>query len=110
MPIYPIMARAARVQGVVKIKATTDGKRVVAADVLSGPPMLAKFAKENLLTWEFMDHKPTTFVATFDYVIEGSAQCGYSNAVSELNLPLEIRITAKGLKTCDPAAVVEQHP
>lgn len=41
MPLYPIMARAARVQGVVKIKVTTDGKKVTDVDAESGPPMLA---------------------------------------------------------------------
>ena len=45
MPLYPIMARAARVQGVVKIKVTTDGKKVTSVDVESGPPMLVKSPK-----------------------------------------------------------------
>lgn len=103
MPVYPIMARAARVQGVVKIKVTTDGKKVTSVDVESGPPMLVKFAKENVLTWEFTEHKPTTFVTTFEYVIEEPAECGYSNGAAVLKLPLEVRISAKGLKTCDHA-------
>ena len=110
MPLYPIMARAARVQGVVKIKVTTDGKKVTAADVESGPPMLAKFAKDNILTWEFSQHKPTMFVTTFEYVIEEPAQCDYSNDALTLKLPLEVRISAKGLKTCDPAAEIKSHP
>jgi hypothetical protein len=59
MPLYPILARAARIQGVVKIKVTTDGKKVTSVDAESGPPMLVKFAKENILTWEFTAHKPT---------------------------------------------------
>ena len=110
LPLYPIMARAARVQGVVKIKVTTDGKNVVSVDVESGPPILVKFAKENILTWKFSAHKPTTFVTTFDYVLEEPAQCGYSNDTLVLKLPLEVRISAKGLKTCDPAAEIKPHP
>lgn len=110
MPLYPIIARAARVQGVVKIKVTTDGKKVTSVDVESGPPMLVKFAKENILTWEFTQHKPTTFVSTFEYVIEEPAQCDYSNDALTLKLPLEVRISAKGLKTCDPAAEIKPHP
>lgn len=110
MPLYPIMARAARVQGVVKIKVTTDGKKVAAVDAESGPPMLVKFAKENILTWKFSGHKPTKFVTTFEYVIEGPAQCDYSNNAVALKLPLEVRISAKGLKTCDPAAENKPHP
>ena len=69
--------------------------------------MLVKFAKENILTWEFVKHKPTTFITTFEYVIEGPDQCMYSNGASVLNLPLEIRISAKGLKTCDPAVEIK---
>ena len=103
MPLYPIMARAARVQGTVKIRVTTNGKKVTSLEVESGPAMLVKFAKENILTWEFAGHKPATFVTTFQYVIEEPAQCEYSNGDSVLKLPLEIRISAKGLKTCDPA-------
>jgi hypothetical protein len=110
MPLYPIMARAARVQGVVKLKVTTDGKKVASVDVESGPPMLVKFAKENILTWEFTVHKPTTFVTTFEYIIEEPAQCDYSNDALTLKLPLEVRIIVKGLKTCDPSAEIKSHP
>jgi hypothetical protein len=107
MPLYPIMARLARVEGVVKIRVTTDGEKVTSLEAESGPPMLVKFAKENILTWEFVKHKPTTFITTFEYVIEGPDQCMYSNGASVLNLPLEIRISAKGLKTCDPAVEIK---
>lgn len=107
MPLYPIMARLARVQGVVKIKVTTDGEKVSSLDAESGPPMLVKFTKENILTWEFVKHSPTTFVTTFKYVIEEPDQCLYSNGTSVLNLPLEVRISAKGLETCDPAVAVK---
>ena len=109
MPLYPIMARAAHIQGLVRIRVTTDGEKVTSVEAESGPPMLVKSAKENVLTWEFVKHKPTTFITTFEYVIEGSAQCDYSNGVSALNLPLEVRISAKGVKTCDPAAEIKPH-
>ena len=104
------MARAARVQGIVKIKVTTDGKKVVSAEAESGPPMLVKFAKENIVSWKFTEHKPTTFVTTFEYLIDEPAQCDYSNAILILNLPLEVRISVKGLKTCDPEAEIKSHP
>src|ERR1035437_2537154 len=107
MLLYPIMARLARVEGVVKIRVTTDGEKVTSFEAESGPPMLVKFAKENILTWEFVKRKPTTFITTFEYVIEGPDQCMYSNGASVLNLPLEIRISAKGLKTCDPAVEIK---
>lgn len=108
MPLYPIIARAARIQGVVKIKVTTDGKNVTSADVVSGPPMLAKSAKESVLTWKFLGHSPVTFIATFDYEFEGSAQCDYANDALTLKLPLELRITAPVVETCDPAETKSQ--
>jgi hypothetical protein len=110
IPLYPPIANHAWIQGIVKIRVTTDGEKVTSVEAESGPPMLVKAAKENILTWEFFKHKPTTFVTTFEYVIEGPDQCMFSNGTSVLNLPLEIHISAKGLKTCDPAAEIKTHP
>lgn len=110
MPLYPIMARAARIQGVVTIKVTIDGKKITSLEIESGPPMLARSAKENILTWQFAEHKPTTFVTTFDYAFEETAECAYSNGTVILNLPQRVRVTAKQLKTCDPAAANKSHP
>lgn len=110
MPLYPRMALAARVQGVVKIRVTTDGRKVSSVEAESGPPMLVAAAKESILTWRFDAHKPTTFETTFDYVIEEPAECYFSNSVAVLKLPLEVRISTKGLKTCDPAVETKPHP
>jgi hypothetical protein len=110
MPLYPLIANHLWIQGVVKIRVTTDGEKVTFLEAESGPPMLVKAAKENILTWEFMKHKPTTFVTTFEYVIEGPVQCMFSNGALVLNLPQEIRIRAKGIKTCDPAVEIKSHP
>jgi hypothetical protein len=104
VPLYPRMSLAARVQGVVKIRVTTDGKKVSSVEAESGPPMLVAAAKESILAWQFETHKPTTFETTFEYVIEEPAECYFSNSVAVLKLPLEVRISTKGLKTCDPAA------
>jgi len=45
-----------------------------------------------------------------EYMIEEPAKCDYSNDALTLKLPLEVRISAKGLKTCDPAAEIKPHP
>ncbi len=110
MPLYPHMALAAHVQGVVKIRVTTDGRKVSSLKAESGPPILVKAAEENIRTWEFYEHKPMTFVTTFEYIIEESPECGFSNGASVLKLPLEARISSKGLKTCDPAAEIKPNP
>jgi hypothetical protein len=107
MPLYPLTALHVRIQGIVRIRVTTDGRKVTSLDAEGGPAMLVKFTKENILTWRFAEHKPTTFVTTFEYVIEEPAQCEFSNGASVLNLPLEVRISAKGLETCDPAVEIK---
>jgi hypothetical protein len=109
MPLYPVMARAARIEGIVKIKATTNGGKVVSLEVESGPPMLVRFAEDNLKTWKFAKHAPATFVTTFEYVIEEPSYCGYHNGSVNLQLPLEVRISASGVQTCDPAADTKSH-
>ena len=107
MPFYPLVALHARIEGVVKIKVTTDGRKVTSLKVEGGPPMLVAAAKDSVLSWEFLKHDPTTFLTIFTYVIEGPDQCMFSNGTSVLNLPLDIRISTKGLKTCDPEAAVK---
>ena len=109
VPLYPRMALAARVQGVAKIRVTTDGKKVSSVEAESGPPMLVAAAKQSILAWQFEAHKPTTFETTFEYVIEEPAECFFSNTVAVLKLPLEVRISTKGLKTCDPAVETKPH-
>lgn len=109
MPLYPVMARAARIQGIVKMRVTTDGKKVTSVEAESGPAMLVKFTKENILTWRFSDHKPMTFVTTFEYVIRVPGECFYTNGRSVIDLPLSVRLSAKGVSTCDPA-VREKEP
>ena len=109
MPLYPLIAVHAGVQGIVKIRVTTDGRKVISVEAESGPAMLVKVAKESISTWEFAEHKPTTFVTTFEYMIEEPAECYFSNSVAVLKLPLEVRISTKGLQTCDPAADIKPH-
>ena len=109
MPLYPRMALASHVQGVVKIRVTTDGKKVSSLETESGPAMLVAAAKENILTWRFYAHKPMTFVTMFEYVIEEPAKCDFGNSVAVLKLPLDVRVSTNGLKTCDPAAQIKGH-
>jgi hypothetical protein len=94
----------------VTIAVTTDGETVTALSRQSGPPMLVKFTEENIRSWRLSKHQPTTFVSTFHYVIEGPDQCSYTNDASMLRLPLEARIVAKGVMTCDADGDVRPHP
>jgi outer membrane biosynthesis protein TonB len=82
VPLYPRVIRAARIQGDVTLRLSTDGERVSAVEVESGPPMLGQAAlgqaalgqaalgqaaKDNVKTWQFEPHTPTNFEVTFHY-------------------------------------------
>src|SRR5437016_4648776 len=58
VPLYPPLARAANIQGVVHVKVTTDGQRVVTSNAEDGHKLLAAAAKENAQTWRFARHEP----------------------------------------------------
>ena len=92
MPLYPRVALLAHIEGIVRIKVATDGNRVSSLNPESGPPMLVEAAKKNIQTWEFEKHKPTSFIATFEYRIEGPPQCGITNATAILHVPLEVQV------------------
>jgi|SRR5208282_4494393 len=104
VPLYPRTALLAHIQGVVKIRVATDGRKTSTLKVESGPPMLVQAAEENIRTWQFEEHKPTKFLVTFEYRIEEPAGCNFDNATVVLHMPLEVQISAKGVHTCDPAS------
>ncbi len=53
-PDYPNVARLAQVSGDVHLMAKLkDDGRVETVDVLSGPPILASYARKNVLRWQF---------------------------------------------------------
>jgi hypothetical protein len=66
-PIYPLLARQARIQGEVVVKVTTDGESVSEAIAQTGHPVLRKAAEDNAKTWKFASHTPSIFNVTFRY-------------------------------------------
>jgi Gram-negative bacterial TonB protein C-terminal len=105
LPLYPLVALHARIEGVVRITVNTDGSRVSSLRVESGPPMLAKAAEENIQSWRFTNHKPTSFVTTYEYQIKEPSHCYFNNGSAVLNVPLKVQITVNGIETCDPAVI-----
>jgi len=104
VPFYPPVARVARIEGVVHLRLSTDGKRVSAISVESGPPALVQAAQENVRTWQFKDHSPTTFGATFRYKMMPESECEMDSGTVLLRLPTEVEVSARGVQTCDPTA------
>jgi hypothetical protein len=106
VPLYPRAALLAHIIGNVKLRVSTDGTRISDVQILSGPPMLARAAQENIRTWQFKEHNPTVFLVTFEYRIEDPAGCAIGNSEAVLHMPLRVQISAKGVHTCDPASEV----
>jgi hypothetical protein len=66
-PMYPPLARQTRIQGEVSVKVRTDGESVSEAIAETGHPLLRKAAEDNVKTWRFVSHTPSTFNVTFLY-------------------------------------------
>lgn len=103
-PLYPRTALLGSILGAVRIRVTTDGRKVSSLNVESGPPMLARAAEENIQTWQFERHEPTTFVVTFQYRIKDPPACQVGNSTVLMHMPLSVEISARGVYTCDPRA------
>ncbi len=66
-PLYPPLARQARISGDVRVRFTTDGESVVSAEGETGHELLRKAAEDNVKTWKFAVHDPGSFIVTFRY-------------------------------------------
>ena len=77
MPMYPPLARQARIQGRVKLEFVITGNGEVASiDIVSGHPMLAPAAVETVTSWHFNVPEGETerkFETTFDFKLDTNA-------------------------------------
>lgn len=109
VPFYPRIIQVAHIEGVVGLRISTDGRRASSIEVESGQPMLAQAAKENVKTWEFEQHRPTTFEARFRYKLltstcDAECNCGSSEKPTVLlRLPTDAEVSAEEVLVCDPA-------
>ena len=92
VPLYPPLARAANLQGDVRVQVTTDGSRVVRAEAREGSRPLAEAAEANARTWRFTTHEPTTFTVTYHYkLVDGLPDP--DNPTVVLRFPNEVEIS-----------------
>ena len=94
VPIYPQLARTARIFGTVEVQVTVKDGKVVNAEVKSGPPVLAKATVENIQSWRFYPLVNATFTTKFIYQLETKEALDPQNPRVELQLPLLAKITA----------------
>jgi len=104
VPFYPNNARLAHIEGVVRLQVSTNGETVSRVELFDGPLMLAIAARENVETWRLRWHSPTTFVATYRYKLLPDIACEFDDGTVVMRLPLEVEVSAKGIKTCDPSS------
>ena len=94
VPLYPPLARASNVQGVVHVRITTDGHRAINAKAEDGPKLLALAAEENARTWIFAVHEPTTFTVTYHYKLVPEMKGNADNPEVVLRLPTQVEVRA----------------
>lgn len=95
VPMYPALARVARVSGMVEISVTVKGGLVVGTDVISGrQALLTRAAADNIKSWVFPEWVNTVFTTKFDYRLENKKHLDPQNPRVELQLPFFVRITA----------------
>lgn len=93
VPFYPPGAVHANIQGVVQLKITTDGHRVIAAvPAERSIQPLARAAEANLRTWQFDVHQPTSFTVTYRYKLVTDIDARMNNPKVILNLPTEVEV------------------
>jgi len=92
-PKYPPKAKSARLQGMVRLRVATDGHVVTEATV-HGHPLIAPAADENVRTWKFADHPPTTFDVTYFYVFQGEFKKDPTTKCSaKMELPTKVTVS-----------------
>jgi TonB family protein len=94
VPMYPQLARTARIFGTVQVQVTVKDGEVVSTEVKSGHPMLASATVENIQTWRFYPLVNATFTTKFTYQLETKEPLDPQNPKVELQLPLLVKITA----------------
>jgi len=99
-PLYPGIALAARVSGVVRLRVSTDGNRVTSIDSEDGPAMLRASAADNVRAWKFEEHVPTSLAITFEYKLLDVIGCVEAKREVILDLPSRVEID-DAPPTCD---------
>ena len=92
VPLYPPIARAASLQGIVVLVATISGSKVETMKVLSGHPLLTQAAESNIRTWTFISKPPQSMKIIYRYEI--SEKCEGDPSV-KLDFPSEVTVCTK---------------
>ena len=109
-PVYPPIARAAHVSGVVVVLASFDlAGNVTEAHVVSGPEMLKAAAVTFVLGWQANAYGGSrSCPVVVEYAMDVGPACEDRAEPSSAGRvdPLHYRVTAPVVWLCDPAATV----
>ena len=72
VPLYPDLARTARISGTVEVQVKIKDGRVVGTEVKSGPPVLARATVENIQSWRFYPLVNASFTTKFTYQLDSN--------------------------------------
>jgi TonB family protein len=97
LPVYPALAKSARISGTVHVRVTVENGEVVGYVQPSGHPMLVSATIDNIKSWKFDKTVRTTFATTFIYQLDGESEetKESSNPKLDLELPSLAKITAR---------------
>lgn len=90
VPFYPHEAVSMGIEGLVHVKATTDGHHVISAHAQEDLKLLSIAAEENAKTWHFGAHTPLTFTIRYRYRL--SDECGHDNPKVTMRFPTEVEV------------------
>jgi hypothetical protein len=105
MPLYPELARSARIEGTAQMQVWTNGTSIVKVEGSGAHKLLIDAAEKNLRTWRLYPHKPISFTATFVYSLEQVEVPGFVNPSIVLHLPTRVEIRTKQR----PVEYMEMH-
>lgn len=94
VPLYPPLARVARVYGTVEVLVTVSDGVVVNTEVKSGHKLLVQATTDNIKTWRFASGVNATFTTKFIYQLDAASPNPPGNPKIELELPSLVKITA----------------
>ena len=94
VPRYPGLALQAGITGTVRIDVTLRNGKLSHLKVNSpeASPVLVNAAKENLLTWEFVERVDTAFAVVFVYELSRQRVKGAANPEVLMRLPTYVRV------------------
>jgi hypothetical protein len=100
LPLYPPLARIARLSGNVHLSVSTKEGVIVAVEARSTAALvLVEAAKQNVKTWIFDRDTNGSFEVDYIYALENNEVASPQNPRIEMRLPFYIRITAKPVIT-----------